>query len=77
MLILLLRSEAIHLLNEITNTTDVLSQATHISLHIQEKDTRIMFHSNIDFEQKQLLEHLVTQGKHKIVQCSSDVWMIY
>ncbi len=74
----MLRPEAIELMYELSTTTDLLTSATHINLQAYpDNQTRLIFHSMLDFEQRELLRHLVKEKNFKLVECTNNVYIIY
>jgi hypothetical protein len=73
-----LRPEAMELINDISTNSDILVSATHINLQLGEQEqTRIIIHSQLNGDQKELLGHFVSKRNLKLVECPHDVWMIY
>lgn len=74
----MLRNEALSLLNEIVTTyPELLDSCTHMSLNLQEGDTRLIIKSAFDFEQRNALMGIIKGKGFKVVECSRDVWLIY
>jgi uncharacterized protein with PhoU and TrkA domain len=73
----LLRTEAIDCLKEICDTSDLMLDTTHISLHLFGNNTRLIVHTYLDDSQKQILRQIAAERKLKIVECPDSVWVIY
>jgi hypothetical protein len=74
----MLRPEALDLLNELTTTSDILHSATHINLYLaKDGQTRMIVHTELDFEQRELLRFLVNKRNLKLLESPNSVWTIY
>lgn len=74
----LIRSEAIECLHEMSDTSDLMLDVTHISLHIYDKtQIRLNIHSQFDGIQQAILRQIVGNRNLKAVECADNIWVIY
>ncbi len=74
----MLRDDAISFLHELATVyPQLLAFSTQISLHLHEGITKLIVRSQFDFEQKIALQKIIADKGYKVIECASDVWIIY